>query len=144
VSQQHPGTGVRQPAARAGHRPHVLLLEGDYDVRQATVMLLELGGYRVTATHSAAQARLLQERGERFDIALADDHTIDRELGRACVALLRQMLGTSLPMILLMTSLPPGRELPEDTAVPVIAKPCRAEDLFAMMRSLLCENRTCE
>lgn len=142
MSRQHPGTGVRQLAAR--HRPHVLLLEGDYDVRHATGMLLELGGYRVTAIYSAAQARLLQERGERFDIALADHHTIDRELGRTCVELLRQMLGTSVRMILLMTSLLPARELPEDTAVPVIAKPCRAEDLFAMMRSLLSENRTCE
>lgn len=107
-------------------------------------MLLELGGYRLTAVHSAAQARLLQERGERFDIALVDYHTIDRELGRRCVGLLRQMLGASLRMILLMTSLLPARELPEDTAVLVIAKPCRAEDLFAMMQSLLSENRTCE
>lgn len=137
----HQATGqkaqaVVSPADRRA--PHVLVVEDDPAVMNATRMLLRVEGYRVTSAVSPAEA--LQAAREHGDIELliTDYHLGGERTGTDVIASLRAALGPELPAVLVTGDTSSAiKELPHDQRVRVISKPMNADQLIEVMRDLL-------
>ena len=116
--------------------PHVLLVEDDPAVRQATRMLLNVEGYRVTAVASLAEALEAARTGP--DLLVTDYHLGRRENGTQVIAAVRQAAGANLKAVLVTGDTSTAiRELPRDPHLRLASKPLKAEDLLALVRELM-------
>ncbi|HYM43261.1 MAG TPA: PAS domain S-box protein [Steroidobacteraceae bacterium] len=124
------------PAAPAGGA-HVLLVEDDASVRDATSMLLRVEGYRVTAVASLSAAVQAMGR-EAPDLLITDYRLGEGELGTDVIAAVRDRLGAGLKAILLTgdTSAVIRQQRP-DPGVCILSKPVDAEELLALLRAQL-------
>lgn len=120
-------------------KPHVLLVEDDKAVRDATGVLLKVDGYRVTAVASLAEA--LQNTGDHHacvDLLLSDYHLSEGETGLQIIARLRERLGVSLKAVLITGDTSSAiRDRPLDPCLRITSKPVRAEELLTLLRALL-------
>lgn len=115
--------------------PHILLLEDDPGVRQATRMLLDVEGYRVTAVASLAEA--LDAARSRLDLLVTDYHLGHGETGTQVIAAVRQVAGAGVRAILLTGDTSTAiRELTRDPRVRLASKPLNAEELLGLLREL--------
>jgi PAS domain S-box-containing protein len=119
-------------------RRHVLLVEDDLGVRDATRMLLRVEGYRVTAVATVSEALQTARDDAALDLVLTDYHLGSGETGTHVITALREHLGRPLKAVLMTgdTSIA-MRELPLDTNLRVASKPIKAEELLGMLRALL-------
>jgi two-component system, sensor histidine kinase len=119
---------------------HVLLVEDDEGVRNATRMLLKVDGYRVTAVSSLAEAVRMARSEERIDLLVTDYHLGNGETGSQVIAALRDVMGVSVKAVLITgdTSMA-MRGLPLDTRLRMASKPIKAEELLALLRALLAD-----
>ena len=126
-------TLVSPPAL--AEKQHVLLVEDDPAVRDATRMLLRVEGYRVTAVSSIAEA-LLSAESERIDLLITDYHLEGNEVGTALITALRNRLGSSLKTILITGDTSSAvKDLPSDPFLRVASKPIKADRLLTLMRT---------
>ncbi len=127
-----PMTGVAAPLQA---QQHILLVEDDPAVRDATRMLLKVEGYLVTAVSTISEA-LRRAATETFDLVITDYHLADGEVGTALITALRQKLGAKLKTVLVTgdTSLA-VKELPADPYLRIASKPIKADTLLALLRS---------
>lgn len=118
--------------------PHVLLVEDDPGVRDATRMLLTVEGYRVTAVASLTEAvHAAQTRG-RIDLLVTDYHLRDGETGIQVIAALREAMGLPLKAVLITGDTSNAiRELPRDPDLRITSKPIRADEMLLLLRALL-------
>jgi two-component system, sensor histidine kinase len=127
-------------AAAAEHptgAPHVLLVEDDKSVRDATRLLLSVEGYRVTAVATLAEA-LDEATRSVIDLLLTDFHLANGETGTAVISALRESLGTHLKAVLITGDTSTAmRELPRDPLMRITSKPVKADELLTLMRALL-------
>jgi DNA-binding NtrC family response regulator len=116
---------------------HILLVEDDPGVRNATRMLLKVEGYEVSTAASRAEA--LRKASEHPDIGMvvSDYHLGGQETGVQVVSAVREVLGPDLGAILVTgdTSLA-MRELPRDTRMRAASKPVNADELLTLVREL--------
>jgi PAS domain S-box-containing protein len=116
-------------------RQHILLVEDDPAVRDATRMLLRVEGYRVTAVSSIAEA-LRSAESEKIDLLVTDYHLEGNEVGTALIAALRKKLGNSLKTVLITGDTSSAvKELPADPYLRVASKPIKADKLLSLLRS---------
>jgi len=116
---------------------HILYVEDEPDIRELTVMTLTLlGGYRVTAAGSGAQALRLADQGP-FDLMLLDRMLPDMD-GLQLAATLRARPGTAdLPAILMTAHAADDQPLPQkDGWLGRIGKPFDPESLPAELARL--------
>lgn len=130
------GTRAMSVCADTRSIPHILLVEDDPGVRQATQMLLSLEGYRVTAVASLKEA--LQVAAADLDLLVTDYHLGHAETGIQVIAAIRQVTGEGLPAVLVTGDTSPViRDLPWDPRRRVARKPLNAEDLLTLLHELL-------
>ncbi len=119
-------------------KPRVLLVDDDQAVRDATRMLLEVEGYRVTSVSSLKEA--LQKAGDNasFDLLIADYHLGGGETGLQVIAQVRERSGDSLKAVLITGDTSSAiKELPLDPHLRITNKPIAAEELLTLLRALL-------
>jgi PAS domain S-box-containing protein len=116
----------------------VLIVEDNESVRRATSMLLELEGYHVTPVGSLAEALKHVHQGSGVDLLITDYHLRDGETGTQVIASLREILGTSLKVVLTTGDTSSViKQLPRDPCLRVTSKPVRSDELLTLMRTLL-------
>jgi PAS domain S-box-containing protein len=121
-------------------KPHVLLVEDDEGVRNATRMLLKVDGYRVTAVSSLAEALRTAREDARIDLLVTDYHLGNGETGTQVIAALRDILGVAIKAVLMTGDTSTAvRELPLDTRLRMASKPIKAEELLMLLRALLAD-----
>ena len=117
---------------------HVLLVEDDDGVRNATRMLLKGEGYRVTATASLAQALEGVRRDPRVDLLVTDYHLGDGKLGTQVIAGVRAAVGPQLKVVLMTGDTSSAvRMLAADRLMRIASKPVNSEELLSLLRALL-------
>jgi PAS domain S-box-containing protein len=121
-------------------KPHVLLVEDDQGVRNATRMLLKVDGYRVTAVSSLAEALQTARDDAPIDLLVTDYHLGNGETGTQVIAALRDALGVPVKAVLITGDTSTAvRELPLDTRLRMASKPIKAEELLQLIRALLAD-----
>ncbi|HVS78141.1 MAG TPA: PAS domain S-box protein [Steroidobacteraceae bacterium] len=129
--------GERARSACADRRgiPHVLLVEDDSAVREATRMLLAIEGYRVTAVASLGEAAEAARSG--VDLLVTDYHLGHGQTGVQVIAEVRQAAGAGLGAVLITGDTSMAiRELPRDPHLRIASKPVNAEELLTLLREL--------
>ena len=123
--------------ARHSGRLRVLLVEDDPAVRDATRLLLNVEGYRVTAVASLDEA-LQSLDGDIPDILVTDYHLRGDETGTQVISAVRDALKIPLRSVLITGDTSTAvRELPRDEHLRIASKPLDADELLAMVRELL-------
>lgn len=131
-------TPPKAAAEARQHQVHVLLVEDDASVRNATRLLLKSEGYVVTVASSLAEAL---ERGvamPKLDLLLTDYHLPDSETGMQVIAELREKRGQPVKAVLITGDTSSAvHELSVDPSVRIASKPIRAEELLEILKALL-------
>ena len=127
---------AREP--QAARRPHVLLVEDDPGVRDATRMLLSVEGYRVRAVASREEAlRSAREEGAP-DLLITDYHLGEGELGTEVIATLRETLHAEVRAVLVTGDTSDVvKHMPHDPRLRIASKPIDAEQLLSVLKDLL-------
>jgi PAS domain S-box-containing protein len=120
-------------------RAHVLLVEDDAAVRDATRMLLKVEGYRVTAVASLGEAARSAQT-DAPDLLVTDYHLGNGELGTQVISAVRGASTRDVRTVLVTgdTSMV-VRDLPGDARLRVTSKPINADALLSLMHELLSE-----
>jgi CheY-like chemotaxis protein len=129
-------SGAAQPVNPPG-AAHVLLVEDDAAVRDATRLLLKVEGYRVTAVASLADALQALEVHGAPDLLLTDYYLRDGETGLKVLDALRARLG-ELPAVVMSGD--PGALTAQaslDARLRIAAKPLRRIPLLSAIQGLL-------
>jgi two-component system, sensor histidine kinase len=119
-------------------KTHILLVEDDVGVRDATRLLLKVEGYRVTPVGSLADATSTANADRSIDLILTDYHLGSGQTGTQVIATLREVLGKPVKAILMTGDTSSAiRELPIESGVKVASKPIKAEELLILIKGLL-------
>lgn len=130
------------PTSQMGQRQaHILLIEDDPAVLNATRMLLRSEGYRVTAAQSIAEALEKSTTDRHIDLLMTDYRLQAGETGTQAIASLRALLERPLKAVLMTgdTSSAMGK-LRTDPLMRLASKPVNAEELLRLLQSLLASN----
>jgi two-component system, sensor histidine kinase len=145
-----PGTGGA-PDRTAGAAPddgltsaprerslHVLIVEDDPAVLDATRLLFKVEGFRVSLASSLAQALQKAREHADIDVLITDFHLGNGETGTEVIAALRNLLGAQLGAVLVTGDTSSAiKELRYDERVRMTSKPIHAEELLDLARALL-------
>jgi two-component system, sensor histidine kinase len=118
--------------------PHILLVDDDAGVRSATAMLLKVDGYRVTSAASVTEAVRNARGTPDLDLLITDYHLGEGETGVRVIEAVRAVVGEELSAILVTgdtSSL--IRELKPDARTRLASKPINADQLLALIQTLL-------
>jgi signal transduction histidine kinase/CheY-like chemotaxis protein len=119
-------------------RPHVLVVEDDQAVRDATRMLLKVNGYRVTAVSSLAEALQKTSNGAGLDLLVTDYHLSQGETGIEIIKELRERLRVPLKAVLITGDTSSAiKNLPLDPCLRITSKPTKADELLRLLSALL-------
>lgn len=134
-----PAPRVAPPShTRSSEHLRVLLVEDDPAVRDATRMLFNVEGYRVTAVTSLDEALQSVSSGGAPDLLVTDYHLRDGETGTQVISAMRNALKIPLRSVLITGDTSTAiRELPRDAYLRIASKPIDAEELLAMVREVL-------
>jgi two-component system, sensor histidine kinase len=121
-------------------RTHILLVEDDDGVRDATRLLLKVEGFRVTAVPSLVQAQSAARTDPSIDMVLTDYHLSADDTGSHVIASLREILDRPIKAVLMTGDTSSAiKELPMDRRVRLASKPIKAEELLALLRELIAD-----
>ncbi|HVY79572.1 MAG TPA: hybrid sensor histidine kinase/response regulator, partial [Steroidobacteraceae bacterium] len=133
-------TRARAPAApsRSGVQRHVLLVEDDPGVRNATRVFLKGEGYRVTATASLKEAVRCADETRDIDIIVSDYHLDSEGTGADVIASVRRVLNRAIAAVLITGDTSSAiREFGRDARLRITSKPLNADEMLALIRELL-------
>jgi two-component system, sensor histidine kinase len=143
AGRQPGASSAREPAVASAAAPHsrrlrVLLVEDDPGVRDATRMLLAVEGYRVSAVSSKSEAlRSVQAEGAP-DLLITDYHLADGELGTQIIQALRESTASDVKTVLVTGDTSAlVKQMAGNPQLRIASKPINAEELLAMLSSLL-------
>jgi PAS domain S-box-containing protein len=139
---QAAASGDRREMANAREnqirRAHILLVEDEPAVRNATRLLLTVEGYSVDAVSSLSEALAAARSGEPIDLLMTDYHLRDGETGLTVIAELRAILGASMKVLLITGDTSSViRRLPQDSNLKIISKPVNADEMLGLIEGLL-------
>jgi len=121
-----------------GIRQHVLLVEDDPGVRNATRIFLKGEGYRVTATASLAEAVQHVTESKDIDVIVSDYHLGGGATGTDVIAAIREIIGAATKAVLVTGDTSSVvRELRRDANLRITSKPINADEMLALIRELL-------
>jgi two-component system, sensor histidine kinase len=125
-------------ARTAARKQHLLLIEDDAAVLNATRMLLGTEGYRVTGTSSAEEAVQRAAELRDIDVIISDFHLGDGKNGAEAIASIRAMLG-ALTKAILVTGDTTSAMGEQRLVGPLrlVHKPVTADELLGTLRELL-------
>jgi DNA-binding NtrC family response regulator len=117
--------------------PHILLVDDDPAVRDATRLLLAAGGFRVSvATDAETAERIVVADG--IDAVVTDYFLANDCSGAQVVDRLRRVCGHGLKAIMVTGDpVAAARELRRDGAIRLLSKPVQAEEFLAVLNELL-------
>jgi PAS domain S-box-containing protein len=126
------------PAPRAGAQHHLLLVEDDPGVRNATRMFLKGEGFRVSTAATLEEAlQRLQEHPD-IEVIISDYHLADGVTGTEVIAAARARLGADFAAILVTGDTSSAiAGLRRDQRLRVTSKPINADELLGMIQALL-------
>ena len=117
---------------------HVLLVEDDPGVRNATRLFLKVAGYRVAVAATLAEALEHTRHTRDIDLLVTDYHLDEGHTGLEVIAALREELGVDLGAILVTGDTSSAvRELHRDARLRLASKPIDSEELLGVMADLL-------
>jgi PAS domain S-box-containing protein len=118
--------------------PHILVVEDDPAVLNATRMLLKVEGYRVTTAGSLLAALQKARDNVDVDLLITDYHLAGGETGTEVISSVRGILSADLPTVLITGDTSNAvKELQHDDNVRMASKPINADELLALLRELL-------
>ncbi len=133
-----PDSNVRRTPAPGSNigKVHILLVEDDEAVREATRMLLKIEGYTVTAVESVKEA--LEHADSGIDLLVTDYHLRGGETGLQLINSMREIHGAT-PKAVLMTgdTSTVMKDVPRDPRLRIASKPIDADELLTLLRALL-------
>jgi PAS domain S-box-containing protein len=133
------GDTPRAPQIAAGEARHILVVEDEPSVRNAMRMLLEIEGYEVTATASAADA-LEALRRDYFDLIVTDYHLEGDRTGTEVINAAREITGLAAKAILVTGDTSAAvRAIQGDELLRITSKPINSDELLAQVRALLAD-----
>ena len=122
----------------AGELPHILVVEDDPAVLNATRLLLKVEGYRVTAAASLSEAMQRAHEHADVDLLITDYHLGDGQTGLEVIASVRGILGADLRVVIVTGDTSSAvRELQHDERVRMTSKPINSDELLTLLRELL-------
>ncbi len=137
-------TGTAPAAAGGGNHPRqqrtprILLVDDDLGVRNATAMLLKVEGYQVTAAASVTEATEKARETPEFDLLITDYHLREGETGVQVIDSVRATAGEGLKAILVTGDTSSMiRELKPDARTRFASKPINADELLALIQTLI-------
>jgi two-component system, sensor histidine kinase len=117
---------------------HVLLVEDDASVRDATRLLLKSEGYLVITAGSVSEAMERAVEMPRIDLLLTDYHLREGETGMQVVAALRKLKGCVIRTVLVTGDTSSAvNEFVVDRYLRLASKPIKAEELLEILKELL-------
>jgi len=132
-----PQSAPRAHESPAG-RPRVLLVEDDPGVRDATRMLLNVEGYRVSAVASLAAALQSAQQLGAPDLLITDYHLGEGELGTQVIAAVREKLHSEVRAVLVTGDTSTViKHMANDPRLRIVSKPIDAEQLLVVLKELL-------
>jgi two-component system, sensor histidine kinase len=133
------GGGPHPEAASAAQRPaaHVLLVEDDAAVRDATRLLLKVEGYRVTAVASLAEALQAVQAEGAPDLLLTDYYLRNGETGLTVLGALRAQLAALPAVVMTGDPGPLAAQAAHDPRLRIAAKPLKRAPLLGAIETLL-------
>ncbi|HSC09109.1 MAG TPA: PAS domain S-box protein [Steroidobacteraceae bacterium] len=127
-----------EPAAPPRPSPHVLIVEDDPAVLDATRMLFRVEGFRASVAASLAEAAQKSAEHADINVLVTDYHLADGETGTDVIGAVRKILGRDVGVVLVTGDTSAAmKDLQHDERVRMTSKPLRAEELLALVRSLL-------
>jgi CheY-like chemotaxis protein len=135
---QIPALSVAAPAA--ARRVHVLVVDDEPAVLNATRMLLKVEGFRVSTAESCeAAVALCAEQGD-IQLLITDYHLGEGAVGTQVIDAVRRVLGAHLRAVLMTgdTSQAPT-DTCRDERVRLARKPINADELLAVIDGLLAD-----
>lgn len=121
-----------------GKRAHILLLDDDRAVLNATRMLFKVEGYRVTAASSLSEALAAVRSDGSVDLLVTDYHLGNDDTGIQAIAAVREVLGKPIKAVLLTGDTSMAiRELPLESTTRIASKPIKADELLKLSHALL-------
>jgi PAS domain S-box-containing protein len=132
-------SGIRRlRAVPTGASHHLLLVEDDPGVRNATRMFLKGEGYRVTTAATLPEALFELQQNPDIQLIISDYHLEGGTRGTDVIAAARERLGADFRAILVTgdtSSAVAG--LQRDGRMRVTSKPINADELLGMIQGLL-------
>jgi len=129
---------VQGTSARPTASQHVLLVDDDLGVRNATSMLLRVEGFRVLPAASFDEAALQAQDNPHIDLVITDYHLPDGKTGLDVISVVRAIVGHNLKAILITGDTSSTmRALEPDPRLRLASKPIRADELLASLKALL-------
>jgi CheY-like chemotaxis protein len=124
--------------SRPGAGCHILLVEDDAGVRDATRMLLAAEGFSVTTAASHEEALRKACESPAIDLVVSDYHLSGEETGLHVISSLRARFGERLKAILITGDTSSNvKQTPLDSRLRLASKPLHAERLLLLIGELL-------
>lgn len=124
--------------SHAPARVHVLLVEDDARVRNATRMLLKVEGYDVTAVASLREAIEAVDTARGIGLLVTDYHLGTDETGLQVIEAVRERLGAAFPAVLVTGDTSTAMHLLEsDARLRMASKPINPDQLLALLTELV-------
>jgi PAS domain S-box-containing protein len=118
--------------------PHLLLVEDDPAVLNATRMLLRVAGYRVSPATSVREALERARENDDIELVVTDYHLQGEDTGIGVIAALRETLGPTLKAVLMTGDTSSSiRELSSDAHLRLASKPVNADELLRIIKLLI-------
>jgi signal transduction histidine kinase/CheY-like chemotaxis protein len=134
----YPGTRSVHQAPRAGASHHLLLVEDDPGVRNATRMFLKGEAYRVTTAATSEEALLQLQANPDIQLIISDYHLEGGRTGADVITAARAQFGSELQAILVTGDTSSAIEdLRRDGRLQVTSKPINPDELLGMIQALL-------
>ncbi|MEO7774168.1 MAG: PAS domain S-box protein [Steroidobacteraceae bacterium] len=129
---------LQEVVHEASQAHHILLVEDDPGVRNATRLLLKVEGYRVTTAATIDEARQRASEFRDIELLLTDYHLADAETGLHVARVLRQEFNPDLHVILMTGDTSSAvRAQNEDLAVRMTSKPIKPGELIRLIDEVL-------
>ena len=132
-------SGAAQPVgAKVARGAHILVVDDDPAVLNATRMLLRVEGFAVSAASSLAEAVGVAAQHKDIRVLVTDYHLGNGDLGTQLIGALRGVIGAQLGVVLVSgdTSGVIGAATVHDPRVRVASKPIIAEELLRIVSEL--------
>jgi CheY-like chemotaxis protein len=112
----------------------ILVVKDDADVREVTVAMLEILGYRALVVGNAPEALTVLRSPEDIDLLFTD---LVMPLGMSGLELARQAVAIRPGLKVLLTSGYAGLQGPAGDEFPLLPKPFRPNELGAVLKELI-------
>lgn len=130
-------SGPDRAAARRAST-HILLVDDDAGVRNATAMLLQVEGFDVVCAASLAEVHEALRNDPGIDLVIADYHLQNGETGIEVIAAARHVAGEHLSAVLVSGDTSSTlRDVKATERLRIVSKPIKADELLSLITELL-------